>query len=145
MERGYNSYAPRVPEGNLPIAARWATSREFVAPLSYAGRVQQLAKVTEPAKVPLQVVQIGDICIGTTPCETYTEIGRAFQERSPFEKTFMVELNHGYLGYLPTPRHFKLGGYSTWPGTNYLEPQASEKIVDHLVEMAKELKPTGDR
>ena len=132
--------APRLKEGNLPIAARWPTTREFVAPLSYAGRVQQLANVTEPAKVPLQVVRIGDICIGTTPCETYTEIGRALQQRSPFEKTFMVELNHGYLGYLPTPRHFKLGGYSTWPGTNYLEPLASEKIVDHLVEMAEELK-----
>ena len=27
------------------------------------------------------------------------------------------------------------------PGTNYLEPRASEKIVDRLVEMAEELKP----
>jgi neutral ceramidase len=131
--------APRLPEGNIPIGARWPTSKEFVAPLSYAGRVQLLANVTEPAKVPLQVVRIGDICIGTTPCETYTEIGQSFQKRSPFAKTFIVQLNHGYLGYLPAPRHFALGGYSTWPGTNYLEPQASEKIVDHLVEMAKEL------
>ena len=131
--------APRLKEGNLPIAARWPTTRPFVAPLSYAGRLQMLANVTEPAKVPLQVLRIGDVCIGTTPCETYTEIGLAFQKRSPFKNTFMVELNHGYIGYLPTPRHFKLGGYSTWPGTNYLEPQASEKIVDHLIEMAKEL------
>lgn len=137
--------APRLREGNLPVAARWATSQEFVAPLSYAGRIQSLAAVTEPAKVPLQVVRIGDICIGTTPCETYTEIGQAFQRRSPFANTFMVELNHGYLGYLPTPRHFALGGYSTWPGTNYLEPWASEKIVDQLVEMAEELEPGGDR
>ena len=133
--------APRLKEGSLPIGARWATTRPFVAPLSYAGRLQALASVTEPAKVPLQVLQIGDICIGTTPCETYTEIGRAFQRRSPFANSFMVELNHGYIGYLPTPRHFILGGYSTWPGTNYLEPQASEKIVDLLVEMANELKP----
>ena len=136
--------APRLAEGDLPIAARWPTTQEFVAPLSYAGRVQLLAKVTEPAKVPLQVLRIGDICIGTTPCETYTEIGQAFQGRSPFAHTFMVQLNHGYLGYLPTPRHFALGGYSTWPGTNYLEPQASEKIVDTLVEMANELKPGHD-
>jgi neutral ceramidase len=134
--------APRLKEGNLPIGARWATTRPFVASLSYAGRLQALANVTEPAKVPLQVLRIGDICIGTTPCETYTEIGQAFQRRSPFAKTFMVELNHGYVGYLPTPRHFALGGYSTWPGTNYLEPQASEKIVDLLIEMADELKPS---
>jgi len=133
------AHAPRLKEGNLPIGARWPTTRPFVAPLSYAGRLQSLAKVTEPAKVPLQVLLIGDICIGTTPCETYTEIGLAFQKRSPFKNTFMIELNHGYLGYLPTPRHFELGGYSTWPGTNYLEPLASEKIVDQLIEMAKEL------
>jgi neutral ceramidase len=137
--------APRLTEGNLPIAARWPTTREFVAPLSYAGRVQLLAKVTEPAKIPLQVVRIGEICIGTTPCETYTEVGQAFQRRSPFAQTFMVQLNHGYVGYLPTPRHFALGGYSTWPGTNYLESQASKKIVDHLVEMASELKPNADQ
>lgn len=135
--------APRLALGNLPIGARWPTTKNFVAPLSYAGRLQVLAKVTEPAKVPLQVLKIGDIVIGTTPCETYTEIGQAFQKRSPFADTFMVELNHGYIGYLPTPRHFELGGYSTWPGTNYLEPRASEKIVDHLVEMAEELKPAG--
>jgi hypothetical protein len=133
--------APRLPEGNLPIAARWPTTREFVAPLSYAGRVQILAQATEPAKVPLQVMRIGDICIGTTPCETYTEVGQAFQHRSPFAQTFMVQLNHAYIGYLPTPRHFELGGYSTWPGTNCLEAQASEKIVDHLLEMARELEP----
>ena len=143
--RDIEARAPRLKEGNLPIAARWLTSREFVAPLSYAGRLQALAKVTEPAKIPLQVLRIGDICIGTTPCETYTEIGQAFQERSPFQNTFMVELNHGYLGYLPTPRHFELGGYSTWPGTNYLEPQASEKIVDQLVGMTNELKLTNNR
>jgi neutral ceramidase len=137
--------APRLKEGNLPIGARWVTTRPFIAPLSYAGRLQALANVTEPAKVPLQVLRIGDICLGTTPCETYTEIGQAFQKHSPFKNTFMVELNHGYIGYLPTPRHFKLGGYSTWPGTNYLEPLASDKIVDHLIEMAKELNPAGDR
>ena len=42
----------------------------------------------------------------------------------------MVSLAHGYIGYLPTPRHFELGGYETWPGTNYLEPQASVKMLD---------------
>ena len=97
--------------------------------------------MTETAKIPLHVVRIGDLCLGTTPCETYTEIGQDFQERSPFENTLIVSLSHGFLGYLPTPRHFELGGYSTWPGTNYLEPQASRKIVDQLVEMVEELRP----
>jgi len=39
-------------------------------PLSYAGRVQRLAKASPATKLPAQLVRIGDVCIGTTPCET---------------------------------------------------------------------------
>ena len=113
----------------------------FVQPLSYAGRVQLLAQTQEPALVPLQVLRIGDVGIGTSPCETFAEIGLEFKRRSPFRHSFMVSLAHGYIGYLPTPRHFELGGYETWPGTNSLEPQASVKMLDALIEMAAEVAP----
>ncbi len=106
---------------------------------SYATRVQRLAKAEGTALAPVQVLKIGDVCIGSSPCETFTETGLAFKKRSAFKKSFMVELAHASLGYLPTPRHFPLGGYETWPGTNYLEPDASEKILDALVEMSKQL------
>lgn len=109
-------------------------------PLAYAGRVQRLAKASQETKTPVQILRIGDICIGTTPCETFAETGVEFKERSPFEKSFMVELAHGYYGYMPTPRHFELGGYETWPGTNNLEPQASVKMMNALLEMAAEVK-----
>jgi hypothetical protein len=132
--------APRLPKGDIPVGAKWATTPDYVQRLSYAGRVQILAEAEQPAKIPLQVLRIGDICIGTSPCETFAEMGLEFKRRSPFAQSFMVELNHGYIGYLPTPRHFELGGYETWPGTNYLEPQASVKMLDALVEMAGELR-----
>jgi hypothetical protein len=74
------------------------------------------------------------------PCEVFCEIGLEFKRRSALQPAFMVELNHGYYGYLPTPRHHKLGGYETWLGTNRLEPEASEKLLDALVAMTKELK-----
>lgn len=109
-------------------------------PLAYAGRVRRLARASSPTKAPVQVLRIGDVCLGTSPCETFAETGLEFKKRSPMAKSFMVELAHGYYGYLPTPRHFELGGYETWPGTNYLEPQASVKIMDALLEMAAELK-----
>ena len=108
---------------------------------AYAGRVQQLAAAPKPLLAPLQVLRIGDVCIGTTACETFAEMGLEFKKRSPIAHSFMVELNHGYLGYLPTPRHFELGGYETWPGTNYLEPEASVKMMDALIEMATQLAP----
>jgi len=107
---------------------------------SYAGRVQRLAEASNPARMPVQVLKIGEICIGSSPCETFAETGLEFKKRSPFDKSFMVELSHAYLGYLPTPRHFELGGYETWPGTNYLEPQASVKMMEALLEMAGGLK-----
>jgi neutral ceramidase len=109
-------------------------------PLAYAGRVQRLAQASPETKAPVQVLRIGEICIGSSPCETFAETGLEFKKRSPFEKSFMVELAHGYYGYMPTPRHFELGGYETWPGTNYLEPQASVKVMDALLEMAAEVK-----
>lgn len=128
---------------------KWAKETEAAAPrigdkavqpLAYAGRVQRLAAASPETKLPVQAFRIGEVCLGTSPCETFAEIGMEFRERSPFEKSFMIELANGYYGYLPTPRHFELGGYETWPGTNYLEPQASVKIVDALLGMAEELK-----
>lgn len=114
-------------------------SKNDLGPI-YAGRIRKLAAASPKTKAPVQVLKIGDICIGTSPCETFTETGLEFKQRCPFKKSFMVELAHGYYGYLPTPRHFELGGYETWPGTNYLEAQASVKIMDALIEMSQALK-----
>jgi hypothetical protein len=132
-----------------PALLEWAKKTEAVTPriqgkvslpLSYAGRVQRLAKASPLTKAPVQALRLGDVCIGTTPCETFAETGLEFRSRCPFAKSFMVELAHGYYGYMPTPRHFELGGYETWPGTNNLEPEASVKMMNSLLEMAAELK-----
>ena len=113
-------------------------------PLAYAGRVQRLSKASPQTGFPVQILRIGEVCIGSSPCETFAETGVEFRKRSPFAKSFMVELAHGYYGYMPTPRHFDLGGYETWPGTNNLEPQASVKMMDALIEMAGELKSSTE-
>jgi len=135
--------APRLSSGNLPVGAKWPTTPDWVTRLSYAGRLQGLANNKGPAKVPLPVMRIGDIRIGTSPCEAYAEIGLEFKQRSPFAKSFMVQLNHDMIGHLPTPPQLEFEEYSTWPGTNVLERQASVKMLDHLAEMAGELKQTS--
>lgn len=119
--------------------AKDTVSKKNELPFIYAARIKRLANASSLTKAPVQVFRIGDVCIATSPCETFAETGLEFKARSPFAASFMVELAHGYYGYLPTPRHFELGGYETWPGTNYLEPQASVKIMDALLEMSKEL------
>jgi hypothetical protein len=112
-------------------------------PAIYAGRVQRLAEASAETGVQAQVLRIGDLAIGTSPCETFAETGLEFKKRSPMKHSFMVELANGYYGYLPTLRHFELGGYETWPGTNLLEPQASVKLMDALLGMATELTGGG--
>ena len=130
-----------------PEQKKWAEETIAAGPKSksdlsfiYAERTMSLAEYPESTTIPLQVLRIGDVCLGTMPCEVFCEIGLEFKRRSPIQPAFMVELAHGYFGYLPTPRQHKLGGYETWLGTNRLEPQASDKLLDSLLEMAAEIK-----
>ncbi len=130
-----------------PELLEWARRTEAEAapeaknslPVIYAGRVQRLAGASAETKAEARVLRVGDVAIGSSPCETFTETGLEFKKRSPFKHSFLVELANGYYGYLPTPRHFALGGYETWPGTNLLEPTASEKLMAALLEMAGSL------
>ena len=105
----------------------------------YSERLLGMMDLPETTTIPVQVLRLGDTCIGTMPCEVFCEIGLEFKERCPLQPAFMVELNHGYFGYLPTPRQHDLGGYETWPGTNRLEREASTRLMEALLEMATEL------
>lgn len=123
-------------EATIAAGAKSPSDLSFI----YAQRAMKLADYPETTTIPLQALRIGNVCIGTMPCEVFCEIGLEFKSRSPIQPAFMIELAHGYFGYLPTPRQMKLGGYETWIGTNRLEPEASDKLLQQLLEMASELK-----
>lgn len=108
-------------------------------PRIYAQRALALAEYPETTPVPIQILAIGDITIGTMPCEVLCEIGLEFRDRSPLQPAYMVSLAHGYFGYLPPPRQHDLGGYETWIGTNRLERETSVKLLDQLMEMIGEI------
>jgi hypothetical protein len=109
-------------------------------PATYARRTLNVAAMPKTVLAPLQVFRIGPVCIASMPCEVFCEIGLEFRKRSAVQPAFMVELAHDGLGYLPTPRHFELGGYETWLGTSRMEPQASEKMLGAVLEMTAEVK-----
>jgi len=109
-------------------------------PLIYAERAMRLREYPDASGIPLQAFRVGDVCIGTMPCEVLCEIGLEFRERCPIQPAFLVSLAHGYYGYLPTPRQHDLGGYETWLGTSRLERDASEKLLTQLLEMAAEMR-----
>jgi hypothetical protein len=109
-------------------------------PYIYARRTVGMIGGEASVAVPLQVLRIGPVCIGTMPNEPFAEIGLEFRKRSPVQPAFLVELAHGSFGYLPTARHYELGGYETWLGSSAFEPHASEKMLDTLLEMVAEVR-----
>lgn len=113
--------------------------------LSYFYAQRTLMTVDYPASipVPLQVLRVGDVCIGSMPNEVFCETGLEFRQKSAQQPALLVSLAHGYFGYLPTPRQHELGGYETWLGTSRFEPQASEKMLNALLEMAAEVRATA--
>lgn len=115
-------------------------SNKVDMPATYARRTLNVAEMPKTVLAPLQVFRVGPACIAAMPCEVFCEIGLEFKKRSAVRPAFMVSLAHDGLGYLPTPRHFELGGYETWLGTSRMEPQASEKMLAAILEMSAEVK-----
>jgi neutral ceramidase len=106
---------------------------------AYAARLLELEQGPDMAQVKLQAIRIGELGIAAIPCEVFTETGLTIKELSPFRPTFTIELANGHYGYLPTTRHFALGGYETWPGTNLLEREASVSITDTILGLLRAL------
>lgn len=91
-------------------------------------------------KVIIQAIRIGEQAIVTMPFEVLVEIGLELKAKSPFPKTFLIELANGGYGYLPPPHQHELGGYETWLGTSSFQKDASVILTRHLLEMLAELK-----
>jgi hypothetical protein len=105
----------------------------------YARRAIALHEGPEFANLKLQAMRVGPLGIAAIPCEVFTEIGITIKELSPLRPTFTIELANGHFSYLPTPRHFELGGYETWLGTNVLEREASVKITREILSLLEEV------
>lgn len=106
----------------------------------YADRIEKILQAPDTVDVQLQTFGIGDLGIAAIPFETFTETGLELKAKSPRKKTFTIELANGSFGYLPTPRQHRFGGYETWLGTNYVQKDASEKIVETLLGLFESMK-----
>ncbi len=146
LEIARREVTPEVLEwANKTLAERPLTPGKADLPAIYADRAISMSQSPPTVPVALQVFRIGDVCVGTMPCEVFCETGLEFKKRSPIQPAFLMSLTHGYLGYLPPPRQHALGGYETWLATNRLEVDASDKMLDALLEMAAELKPDAPK
>ena len=81
-----------------------------------------------------RTVFTGDVVIAVDGTEVTTKDVAVYDPA-----TNTIELANGHYGYLPTPRHFDLGGYETWLGTNNLEREASVKITRAILGLLSEV------
>jgi hypothetical protein len=110
--------------------------------VQYANSTLRFADPEQPTTedVIVQAVRIGDQAIVSMPFEVLVEIGLEIKEKSPFPRTFLIELANGGYGYLPPPHQHELGGYETWLGTSRFEKNSSLILTQTLLEMLEELK-----
>ncbi|QEG01826.1 Neutral/alkaline non-lysosomal ceramidase [Stieleria maiorica] len=106
----------------------------------YARRIANLDEAPETVDIQLQTLRIGDLGIAAIPFETFTETGLELKAKAPTGDMFTIELANGSFGYLPTPRQHRYGGYETWLGTNNVQEDASEKIVETLLKLFDSMK-----
>ena len=104
----------------------------------YARRLALLEEAPEEIDVILQAFRIGDLCVCAIPFEVFVEIGLEIKEKSPCEQSFTISLANGSLAISPHQSSINWG-YETWMGTNTVELEASEKIVETLLGMLEEV------
>ena len=119
---------------------KFDAGKRLTRPEVYAREAMQLKDYPDVVKIKLQAMRIGDLGIGSIPCEVFAETGLGIKGKSPMKSTFTIELANGFYGYLPTPQQHQWGGYETWPArSSCLEVQAEPKIRKAVLGMLEEL------
>lgn len=135
----------RLPSAEEVAAAKDVVQKAGGAELTksedvYARETVLLAEYPPTVKLLVQALRIGDVGIAAMPCEVFVEFGLDLKDKSPFPRTFTIELANGYNGYLPTAQQHEWGGYETWRArSSYLEPQAGHKMVATLLDLFQQL------
>jgi neutral ceramidase len=70
------------------------------------------------------------------PAEVFVEIGLELKKRAP-QKTFIVGIANGYIGYMPTNEAYKDGGYEVVSARCAAETH--QLFIDKAIELEKQL------
>ena len=105
-----------------------------------AVRIKDLARRGSNWPVEIQVFRLNsDNAIVCLPGEMFAEFGMAIKRASPFSQTMVISMCNDRLGYVPTPKAFKEGGYEVIDSR--LKPGAGETMVATAIKMLEDLKP----
>lgn len=94
----------------------------------------------------IHVLRIGDVAICTNSFELFTDYGIQIKARSRAEQTFVIQLTDGGpIGYLPTERAIRGGGYSAVVQSNIVGAEGGQMLVDQTIATIDSLWPKTDK
>ena len=100
----------------------------------YAGEVRGLSDGLLP--VELQGIRVGGAVFLAVPAEIFVEVGLSLKQVAP-QKTFVVGIANGYIGYLPTREAHEVGGYEVV--SSKCRPEAADLLIERAVELEKQI------
>lgn len=101
---------------------------------------KQQAGTTEPYRVEIHILRLGDVALATNPFELFTQYGIQMKARSRALQTFVIQLA-GPGTYLPTEPAVHGGGYSAIAESNAVGPEGGQVLTDRTVELINSLWP----
>src|SRR4029077_20914569 len=90
-----------------PAAAPVAPTNNSGSPTSLQSGPTKMVD-GDPVDIPLNLVMINDIALASVSGEVFSEIGQHVKRDSLFDKTVMVTLSPGRIGYIPTDKAYQL-------------------------------------
>ena len=94
----------------------------------------------DPVNIPLGLLMINDIALANVSGEVFTEIGQQLKKESLFDRTVMVTLSPGRIGYIPTDKAYLLP--AAMAVNNRLKPGCAESaIVGGFLDMERQYLP----
>lgn len=94
----------------------------------------------------VQVLSLNEIILVGISGEVFTEIGLAIKKKSGFKNTFIISCANGGIGYIPTEKAFKEGGYEPkeafkWYGySSPFVPDVGERVKKVVLDLMRVLK-----
>ncbi len=94
----------------------------------------------EPLSTSIAALRIGSAAFVFLPGEPFVEIALAIRRASPWPFTAVVGYAEDYIGYIPTDRAFRNGGYEVRPGRwSRLAPGSEGIVCDEAVRLLASL------
>ncbi len=132
--------AGRKPDPAAVAAAAPATSTNGTGSPTAAGRAPIKMVDGDPVNIPLELIMINDIALANVGGEVFNEISQKLKKESLFDRTAMVTLSPGSIGYIPSENSYLLP--SQMAVVNRIKPGCAEQsIVSGFLELEKEYLP----